>query len=219
MQVGTKLYTHGDGCQHFSFCGAVSTLRRPESMTAVSNDPLLAILNLAKYSTQAKITSTCIQHVVPGLSRKSQNGGSDERISQTKESGRALRSPHEGNVLTGQCHQRLRDVSKTGDKPPVVPHKSQELADTLQTIWNRPALDVLNLLGITLQSTSTNDVPKKGTDVWNKWHLVDFSCSPYILSRSKIDVRLSRASPNVVPKEIISSRYTRQRDQRNPCKT
>ena len=83
-------------------------------------------------------------------------------------------------------------ATRTGDKPPVVPHKSQELADTLQTIWNRPTLDVLN-------------------DVWNKWHLVDFSCSPYILSRSKIDVRLSRASPNIVPKEIISSRYTRQR--------
>ena len=160
-QVGTKLYTHGDGCQHLSFCGAVSTLRRPESTTAVSNDPFLAILDLAKYSTQAKITSVCIQHVVPGLRRKSQNGGPDERISQKKESGRALRSPHEGNVLTGQCYQRLRDVSKTGDKPPVVSHKSQELADTLQTIWNRPALDVLYLLGITLQPTSTNDMAQE----------------------------------------------------------
>ena len=95
-QVGAKLYTHGDGRQHLSFCGAVSTLRRPESMTAVRNDPFLAILDLARYSTQAKITSICIQHVVPGLSRK--------------------------------CHQRFRNVSKTGDKPPVVPHKSQELA-------------------------------------------------------------------------------------------
>ena len=147
------MYTHGDGCQHLSFRGAVSTLRRPESTTAVRNDPFLAILDLAKYSTQTKITSICIQHVVPGLSRKSQNGGSDERIPQMKESSRTLRSPHEGNVLTGQCHQRFRNVSKTGDKPPVVPHKSQELADTLQTIWNRPALDVFNPLGITLQSS------------------------------------------------------------------
>ena len=81
-QVRTKLYTHGNGRQHLSFGGAVSTLRRPESTTAVSNDPFLVILDLAKYSTQAKITSICIQYVVPGLSRKSQNGGSDERISQ-----------------------------------------------------------------------------------------------------------------------------------------
>ena len=120
-QVGAKLYTHEDGCQHLSFCGAVSTLRRPESTTAVRNDPFLAILDLAKYSTQAKITSICIQHVVPGLRRKSQNGGSDECISQMKESGRALRSPHEGNVLTSQCHQMFRNVSKTEDKLPVVP--------------------------------------------------------------------------------------------------
>ena len=156
-----KLHTHGDSCQHFSLCGAVSTLRWPESTAAVSNDPLLVVLDLAEYSTQAKITSVCIQHVVPRLSRKSQNGGSDERVSQKKESGRALRSPHEGNVLTGQCYLRLRDVSKTGDKPPAISHKSQKLADNLQAIWNRPALDVLYLLRITLQSASADDMAQK----------------------------------------------------------
>ena len=195
-QVGAKLYTHGDSCQHLSFRGAVSALRRPESTTAVRNDPFLAILDLAKYSTQAKITSVCIQHVVPGLSRKSQNGSLDERISQSKESSRALRSPHERNVLTGQCHQRFCNVSGTG----------QHLTSAI-------------FLGSHFNPRRPTTWLKNGTDVQNKWHLVDFSCSPYILSRSKIDVRLSRASQNVVPKEMISSRYTRQRDQRNPCKT
>ena len=39
--------------------------------------------------------------------------------------------------------------------------ESQELSDTLQTVWNRPALDVYNLLRITLQSTSTNNMAQK----------------------------------------------------------
>ena len=51
---------------------------------------------------------------------------------------------------------------KTGDKTPVIPHESQELPDTPQTVWNGPGLDIFDLLGVTLQSSTTNDMAQEG---------------------------------------------------------
>ena len=61
--------------------------------------------------------------------------------------------------------------------------------------------------------------PRKGTDDRNKWYFDDFSCNPYERSHSKIIVRLSSESPNAVPNEMMSSKYTKQQDHRKPCST
>ena len=74
---------------------------------------------------------------------------------------RTTRVPHKWNVFASQGHQRCRDVSKFRDKAPVVSHKSQELAYTLETIRDRPRLDVLNVDRVALQALPTNNVSQK----------------------------------------------------------
>ena len=54
-------------------------------------------------------------------------------------------------------------VSKTRDEAPVVSHKSQELAYTLEAIRDWPRFDVFNLSWVSLQATPANNVPQK-------WH-------------------------------------------------
>ena len=61
--------------------------------------------------------------------------------------------------------------------------------------------------------------PKKDTSVCINVHLVAFSCNPKLLKHSNTSVSRSRASDTSALKEITSSRYTKQRDQRMPDRT
>ena len=130
-------------------------------MTTVGNNALHIILDLAQYPTQTKITRVWVENVLSSLSRESEDRGVDEGCADSSEGCRTTRVPHKWNVLASQGHQRHRDVRKIRDNAPVVAHRSQELAYTLETIRDRPRFDVLNLDRVALQASPTNNVSQK----------------------------------------------------------
>ena len=72
-QVRPELDTHGYCGQHLSFGGAVTSLRGMESAATVSDHALNVALDLAQYTTQAKITGIRIKNILSGLSGKSED--------------------------------------------------------------------------------------------------------------------------------------------------
>ena len=51
-----------------------------EGVTAIGDDTLLIILDLAEDSSQTKITGICVQYLVPSFRREGQDGDPDECI-------------------------------------------------------------------------------------------------------------------------------------------
>ena len=68
-QVRPELDTHGYCGQHLSFGGAVTSLRGTESATTVRDHAFNVILDLAQYTTQAKITGIRIKNILVGKAR------------------------------------------------------------------------------------------------------------------------------------------------------
>ena len=60
-----KLSTWRQQPAYFPFSGAIFLLGRSQGPTAVGDDTLHVILDLTEDSSQAKVTSVCIQYVVP----------------------------------------------------------------------------------------------------------------------------------------------------------
>ena len=137
-QVRPELDTHGYCGQHLSFGGAVTALKGTESATTVSDHVLNVVMDLAQYTAQAKITGIRIKNILSGLSGKSEDWRMYECVPENTKGRRTARIPHEWNIFPSQGHQRCSDVSKFRDESPVVSYKSQELAYTLEAIWNRP---------------------------------------------------------------------------------